>query len=67
MSIHVYPDLKINFDSKNGRRRSFSYETKAIKIVYHNKENVFVVPYPEKKGYYYENPCLSQLKDELRF
>ena len=27
--IHVYVDWKINFNSKNGRKRCFSYETKA--------------------------------------
>ena len=29
MWLHVYPIWKINFNSKNGRKRSFSYETKA--------------------------------------
>ena len=28
MSIQVYPNSKMNFDSKNGRNTSFSYETK---------------------------------------
>ena len=27
--------------------------------IYPNKENVFTVPYHEKKGDYYVNPCLS--------
>ena len=27
--IHVYPNWKMNFNSKNGNKRSFSYETKA--------------------------------------
>ena len=27
----------------------------------------FIVPNHEKKEYYYANPCLSQLKNELRF
>ena len=31
MSIHVYPNWKTNFDSKNGRKTSFSYETKLSK------------------------------------
>ena len=31
MWIHVYPNWKINFDSKNGRKTSFSCETKASK------------------------------------
>ena len=30
----------------------------SIKIVYHNKENVFIVPYQEKKIDDYVNPCL---------
>ena len=29
MWIRVYPNWKMNFNSKNGRKRSFSYETKA--------------------------------------
>ena len=28
MWIHVYPNWKMNFNSKNGNKRSFSYETK---------------------------------------
>ena len=31
MSINVYPNWKTNFNSKNGNRRSFSYETKVSK------------------------------------
>ena len=31
MWIHIYPNWKINFDSKNGRKTSFSCETKASK------------------------------------
>ena len=37
----------------------------SIEIVYPNKENMFMVPNHEKKGDYYVNPCLSQLKGEL--
>ena len=29
MWIHVYPNWNINFNSKNGNKRSFSYQTKA--------------------------------------
>ena len=29
MWIHVYPNCKTNFNSRNGRKRSISYETKA--------------------------------------
>ena len=31
MWIHVYPNWKMNFNFKNGRKTSFSYETKASK------------------------------------
>ena len=31
MWIHVYPNWKANFNSKNGRKWSFSYETRASK------------------------------------
>ena len=31
MWIHVYPSGKMNLNSKNGRKTSFSYETKALK------------------------------------
>ena len=31
MWIHIYLNWKANFDSKNGRKRSFSYETEASK------------------------------------
>ena len=31
MWINVYPNWKMNFDSKNGRKGGFSYETKASK------------------------------------
>ena len=64
--IHVYPTWKTNFDSKNGKKWSFSDKTKASKS-YHNKENVFIVSNHEKKRDYFVNPCLSQFKDELQF
>ena len=31
MGIHVYPNWKTNINSKNCRRRSFSYETETLK------------------------------------
>ena len=31
MWIHVYPNWKTNFDSKNGRKRCFTFESKASK------------------------------------
>ena len=34
-------------------------------FIYPNEENESVVPNYEKKGDYYVNPSLSQLKDEL--
>ena len=36
-------------------------------FIYHNKENELVVPSQKKKGDYYLNPWLSQLKDESQF
>ena len=46
-------------------KKRFFFWKQSIKIIYHNKENVFIGPNHEKKGYYYVNPCLSQWKDEL--
>ena len=56
----------MNFNSKNGNKGSFSYETKAS-IIYPNEDNVFKMPNHEKKKDYYVNLCLSQLKDVLLF
>ena len=91
MWIHIYPNWNMNFNSKKGNKRSFSYDTKAsISLipmrrtclwcpimkrkeiaawihVYHNNKNEFIVPNQEKKGDYYANPCLSQLKNKLQF
>ena len=38
-----------------------------MKIIYHNKENAFIVPNHEKKVDYYVNPYLSKLKVEFQF
>ena len=54
----------MNINSKNGRKRSFYYATKAFNIIYPNDENVFLVPNYEKKEDYYVNPYFSQLTDE---
>ena len=55
--IHVYPNWKTNFNSKNGKKRSFVMKQN-INIINPNKENVLMVPNHGKKGDYYENPCL---------
>ena len=68
MWIHVYPNWKANLNSRNGRRRSFSYETKVSnKIIYHNNQNEFIVPNHEKKKDYFMDSSLFQLKNELEF
>ena len=42
MWIRVYPNWKMNFNSKNGRKRSFSYETKAwISVIPMRRTNLF--------------------------
>ena len=61
MWIHVYPNWKMNFNSKKGSKRSFSYETKAS-ISFIAKENVFMMPNHEMKRDCYVNPCLFQWK-----
>ena len=55
----------MNFNSKNGRKGSFSYETKASISFMSIKRMCFMVPNQENKGDYYVNPCLPQLKKEL--
>ena len=40
----------MNFNSKNGRKRSFSYETKAPISFIPIEKNMFMVPNHEKKG-----------------
>ena len=57
----------MNFISKKWFKKSFSYKTKALNDIYPKKDNEFVVPYHERRGDYYVNPCLSQFKDELEF
>ena len=58
----------MNFTSmENGGKSSFSYETIGINVIYPNKWNEFTVPNCEKTRDYYENPCLSQLTNELEF
>ena len=62
--ICVYPNWKVNSNSKNCSKINFSYEAKAS-IPLSQWGNEFVVPNHQKKGDYYVNPCLSWLKDEL--
>ena len=66
MWIRVYLNLKMNFNSKNDKKKFF-LSNWSIKTIYPNEENVFMAPNREKNGDYYVNPCLSQLKNELRF
>ena len=49
---------------KNGGKSSFSMKPKH-QFVYPNEWNEFTMSNHEKKGDYYVNPCLSQLKNEL--
>ena len=57
--ICVYPNWKMNFYSKNSKKRSFFLQNESINISYPNKKNVFIVPNHEKKRDYYLNPVLS--------
>ena len=66
MWIRVYPNWKINFNSKNGGKKSFCYETDVPISLTQWGECVFV-PNHENKGDYYVYSFLPQLIDELRF
>ena len=58
-------NLRDNFNSKeNGRKKSFSYKTKASKPCIPMKRNVYVPNYKKNEGYDM-NPSLSYLVDEL--
>ena len=65
--IRVCPNLKMNINSKNHRKRSFFLWIQSINIIYHNEENLFVVPNHENKGDYNVNLCLSKSIDEHYF
>ena len=58
--IHVYRNWKM------GQREVFLFKPKH-RFIYPNRWNEFVVPNHKKKGEYYVNPRLSQLKYELQF
>ena len=58
MWILVYLNWKMNFNSKSGRKRSFSWN-QSIKIIYPYEKNAFIVPNHKTKGDYYVNLCLS--------
>ena len=66
MWIHIYPSWKTNINSKIGRKRSFSYETKAS-IPLSQKGECAYGAQSWNKGDYYVNPCLPHLIDELWF
>ena len=42
--ISVFPNRLTNTNSKNGRKRSISYETKASQIIYPSAEKESMVP-----------------------
>ena len=66
MWIHVYPNWNMNFHSKKGNKRSFSYDTKAsISLIQRGEQ--FIMPNHEKKRDCYVNLCLFLLKYELQF
>ena len=65
MWIHVYPNWKMNFNSKNGNKRSFSYQTKAsisfipirrtclwCTIMKWNEITIWIHVYPNWKTYF---------------
>ena len=56
----------MNLNSKNGRKISFLTKSKHQYHLSQREECVYGAN-DEKKGDYYANPCLSQLKDELQF
>ena len=64
MGIRVYHNWKMNFNSKNGRKRSFSYETKASVHLSQWVEWIWSAQ-SLKKGGYYVYSCLSKLERKL--
>ena len=67
MWIDVYPNWNMNFNSKIGNKRSFSYGTKASISLIPRRRMCLWRPITKKKGAYYVNLCLSWLKYELQF
>ena len=63
----VYPDWVMNFNSRNGSKISFSYETKALISFMPIRRMCLRCPMMKKKRDYYVNPHLPQLKDKLQF
>ena len=66
MRIHVYPSWKANINSKFGRKRSFSFKTKASISFIPMRRMRLLCPVMKRKKIY-ANPYLSQLIDELWF
>ena len=64
--ILVCPNWQTCINSKNGRKRCFSYET-SFNTTYANGENMFMVPNLEKSGDYYVHPYLSKSLNEYWF
>ena len=64
MWIHVYSNWKTNFNSKNGRKISFSRETKASKSFIPMRRMWLWSPIMKKRDYYL-NQCLPNWKVNL--
>ena len=57
-------ELKVDFNSKNGRKKSFSYETKASISFIPKRIMCLSHPIMKNKGDPYANPCLPRMIDE---
>ena len=64
MWIHVYPNWKMNFNSKSGRKTNFSYETKASKSFITKRRMCLKCPITKKKRLLCESMFIS-MKDDL--
>ena len=67
MWIHVCPNRRTNINFKNGRNRSFFYETKASISFIPMRKMCLGCPITKKKGDYYVNSCFSLLTNEFCF
>ena len=65
--IHVYPNWKTYFNSKIGKKRSFYYDSKSSISLIPKRRMCLGWPIMKKKGDYYVNQCLFQLKYDLQF
>ena len=67
MWIHVYPKWKTNFDSKNGRKKSVPYETKASKSFITMKRMLLRCPIMEWKDIIMWKHVYHNWKTNLNF